>query len=184
MKFITLSQKQVMHTTAYTSIRDNHILISIRNPGLSLDLPKSPYCKATLVLNFEDKEDIAPNTTTFDADMAKQILDFVNAHCHKAGTIVVHCYAGVSRSVAVSSALSKILNHKDDNIYSIGTPNMLVYLTILQTYFSDKFSNKTYPAIHYHRNESLKACLTPIIYRIHEGKIRERQNYGVEEELQ
>ena len=174
MKFVTLSQKQVTQSSDYTGIKDNHLLISIRNPHQSLQLPASPYCKGTLVLNFEDFEDFNEDRVCFDVGMAKEILKFVDTHCHKVNTIVCHCWAGASRSVAVNSALSKILNNKDDDVWSHGVANSLVYVTILDTYFSDPQYNKTWPAMFYLRKKAMKMSLSPVMYKIGELKLQER----------
>jgi predicted protein tyrosine phosphatase len=73
----------------------------------------------------------------FDENMAQQILDFVTCFKDKVDMIVVHCEAGISRSAGVAGALSKILNGDDKYYFDHYLPNMLVYRTILNTYFKN-----------------------------------------------
>lgn len=172
MKFITLSQKQI--PTQYTIIRDSHILISINNYGEDFALPNIRTCKGILKLNFNDTEDITDKDVYFDMNMAKEILDFVDKHADAITLIVVHCGAGISRSTAVASALSKILNNSDDLIFSTKAPNMLVYTSLLEAYYMNKNYKSTWKKIFYLRDKSLKTSLDPVIYRIISYKVDKR----------
>lgn len=172
MRFIVLSQKEVLGTE-YTSIKEPHLLISIRNIGQELDLIKSPYCKSTLVLNFDDVEDINEKNY-FTMAQGREVIDFVNNHCHKADLIVCHCYAGISRSVAVASALSKIINHKDDMVYSVGFANSLVYIAVLESYFLERSPEKVWSNLHKLRIDSLKQTLSPQVFYIANRKMQLR----------
>lgn len=53
----------------------------------------------------DEWEGMTEKYTFFDENMAKQILDFVDALPPNIDTLVVHCYAGISRSAAVSRVL-------------------------------------------------------------------------------
>lgn len=169
MNFIFLSQKEVT-STSYTNIQSPHLLISIRNPKQELAIPKNHHCASKLVLEFEDVDVVDVERITFTHDLARRIINFVDAHCNKADTIVVHCTAGISRSPAVCAALSKILNNCDDNIFSRSVPNMLVYTTILEEYFETDNYNIKWPSIYYLRDKTLKQCLPLIVKKIHDNK--------------
>ena len=88
--------------------------------------------------------------------------------------IIVQCQAGLSRSVAVASALSKIINYTDDGIYTKGIPNMFVYTTILDTFFSNPNWLGEYPKISYKRTQSMSQYLTPATVRLNAVKERKR----------
>ena len=172
MKFKILAEKQI--PTDYLNIRENHLLISISNVNHKVEIPKNLYRKALLQLEFDDVEDLDEKSRYFDMGLADDILHFVNKHISEAGLIVIHCGAGVSRSVAVASALSKILNNKDDDMFTLGIPNMLVYTSILEAYFSCKDYNTKWAKIFYVRDSVLKRLLSPVLYRILQFKINKR----------
>lgn len=173
MKFITLSEKEI--STTYLSIRNPHLLISISNPGPDVAIPSTPYCKGILRLKFHDVEDVTTKEIFFDHNMGREILDFVDEGISNVNTIVVHCGAGLSRSIATASALSKIINYRDDDIFSKGIPNMMVYLTILSEYFNERQIRTKWSRIFYVRNENLKQLLNPMIYKILDYKVRKRE---------
>lgn len=173
IQFLTFSETTIQSPT-YTQYMVPHILISVTNPGVNIELPNTHHCKQILRLQFVDKEDYSTDEICFDKDMAKQILDFVNNYSNIITSIVVHCSDGTSRSVAIAAALSKIINHRDDGVYSLGVPNMLVYLTILEKYFTTPSYNKAWPKLHYLREEGLKECLTPQLRKIAEHKLNKR----------
>lgn len=92
------------------------IMISIVDPGSPLEF-SSKY-EDILRLEFSDIENSSylnpewiekNNIKLFNKDMADQILSFFDKHKNNIDTLVVHCYAGVSRSAAVASALCR--NH-------------------------------------------------------------------------
>ena len=173
MHFVTFSEKELTQTSKYTDFSEPHLLISITNPNHKVIIPKSHYCKQILHLQFLDVEDIGNDS--FNYDIAHGLLDFVDAHISTASAIVVHCGAGVSRSVAVASALSKIINHTDDNIFSYGIPNMLTYITILDAYFMDKHIDNRWSSIYYHRDKNLKNRLDANVNRLREYNVKKRK---------
>lgn len=173
MKFITFSKKEM--ESKYFNVSVNHLLISINNPNEETHIHNNRYCKDILKVNFLDIEDIDNNEVYFDRSIARDILNFIDKNCTDVDTIVVHCGTGISRSVAVASALSKIINHKDDNIFSYGIPNMLVYITLLDEYFSNRNLDTEWHNIWYKRNFSLRNLLNAVVYKISEHKQRKRK---------
>ena len=165
MNFKVFSENQ-MKSQEYSSICVPHILISIFNPGDRVPIFTSKLCKSVLELDFHDVEDITKDKVHFDMSMADKIIDFVNKNLVGTQLIVIHCQAGVSRSVAVASALSKILNHVDDDIFSKGSPNMLVYLSILEAYFSDKHAKSKWSKIYYARQDGIRIVAGAVIARL------------------
>jgi len=79
----------------------------------------------------------------FDKPHAKQIIEFVNKHKDNVGLICVNCYAGISRSAGIASALSVIVNgpRSDEWIYQSPKyyPNPLVYNILLGEHFPNGY---------------------------------------------
>lgn len=171
MDFLTMSLEDVTRSSKYVSLLEPHLLISIRSRGQKVDIPKNHYKQSELILEFDDVQMVNINDTFFDADVARKILNFVDAHCSKANLIVCHCYAGLSRSAAVCAALSKILNNTDDHIFANKMPNMLVYCSLLEEYFLTPDYDKVYRAIWYLRERSLKRHMSPMMVRLAQSRI-------------
>ena len=45
---------------------------------------------------------------------AKEIVEFIRTHSENADTLLIHCFAGISRSAAVGMIASKILGQTSD----------------------------------------------------------------------
>jgi predicted protein tyrosine phosphatase len=71
-------------------------------------------------LEFDDIVSFSPKMklTPFDTKMANELLSFIKAH--EGEEFVVHCDAGMSRSVAVGCFLRDDMDY-DMELYSIGT---------------------------------------------------------------
>lgn len=90
-----------------------------------------------LYLFFDDIDTTDTYLQEFQKDDAKDILDFVKRNLSLCDNIFVHCCAGISRSAGVAAALSKILSGDDEYYFKRYCPNMLVYRTILNHYYSE-----------------------------------------------
>jgi len=154
VKFLVLSRREVETDWVQNKIDEPHILISIFDDDGKPNLPDNKYRKDTLYLMFHDidvrhidtlnsRED-RNEYVLFNEDFARNILNFVEKHIKDIDLIVVHCHAGVCRSVACASALSKILNNEDDKIFKSGVPNILVYTTLLNKFWLSEYQ-KLYP---------------------------------------
>ena len=99
----------------------------------ALDFPKinKVQCIDLLQLVFEDLEYRRDTVDTFTPDHAKQICNFVDKVWDNIDLLMIHCYAGISRSPAVGKAISEVYQpeyaSKFDDIF---TPNQLVYETL------------------------------------------------------
>lgn len=170
MQFLTMNEKQIL-SNVYKGIKQKHIVISITQGGATnIKLPPNNARVSQLFLKFDDISGIDPNYLFFDESMAKDILEFVNNHINKVSLIIVNCQAGLSRSVAVASALSKIINYVDDAIFTKGIPNMFVYSTILETYFSNEDNRVIYSNIHNRRLQSMAEYLPPQVIKLNNIK--------------
>ena len=173
MKFLTLSEQQIK--TIYPSIKEKHILISISGTeDKEVQVPNNSSREGVLHLKFDDIEDIEERYTYFDRGNANEILEFVEKHCMHVPLIIVQCKAGLSRSVAVASALSKIINGRDDEVFTKGIPNMFVYTTLLDFFFANPAWQGTFPKISTLRNKMLSQFLTPALMRLNAAKQNRR----------
>jgi predicted protein tyrosine phosphatase len=133
--------------------KEPHIIISIRTPGDKVpDVKQNDNTVAVHYYEFPDLDNPPAIATVmafpqlkearlFDekmaVKMARQIQDAVDDGIDH---LVVHCFAGQSRSAAVAAAVAKYYNG-DDNEYFAGittpygrpryTPNMRVYTKLL-----------------------------------------------------
>lgn len=175
MNFLTLSEREILSPAVYNQVREKHIVISISgSEDKETVIPNNPNRAGKLHLKFDDVEDIQEQWIYFDRGCAEEILEFVERHCMAISLIVVQCQAGLSRSVAVASALSKIINGRDDAVFTKGIPNMFVYTTILDYFFANPNWSADYPKISTVRNKQLAQFLTPAMIRLYSAKTRKR----------
>ena len=110
-------------TYAIISIQDTH------TGGFGLAFTQSQYCKAVLTLYFDDVIREVEGAVLFTDDMARQIIDFIRRN-RTVDTLLIHCYAGQSRSRAVGAFAVKMLGGDNSRYFSQGSPNMYVYDTL------------------------------------------------------
>ena len=110
-------------TYAIISIQDTH------TSGFGLEFTQSQYCKAVLTLYFDDVIREVEGAVLFTDDMARQIIDFIRQN-RTVDTLLIHCYAGQSRSRAVGAFAVKMLGGDNSRYFSQGSPNMYVYDTL------------------------------------------------------
>lgn len=142
MEFKVLSENEIK----YFRTDKTHIVISIKSPGTqNAYLPHINSRIGTLWMTFNDLD---TNTLAlkgiklFDEHDAVEILTFVEGLKGLVKLIVCQCEAGRSRSVGIAGALSKIYNGDDSYFFKHYTPNMLVYRTILETYYNAYPNNR------------------------------------------
>lgn len=81
-------------TYAVISIQDTH------TDGFGIRFCENKFCKGVLTLYFDDIEKEIEGAVLFSDEQAGQIIDFILEH-KNVDTLLVHCYAGQSRSRAV-----------------------------------------------------------------------------------
>lgn len=111
---------------------DNYAIISIQDThtgGFGVTFTPSQYCQDVLTLYFDDVIREVDGAVLFTDEMAKQIIDFIKKN-RKVETLLVHCYAGQSRSRAVGAFAVKMLGGDNSRYFSQGNPNMHVYDTL------------------------------------------------------
>lgn len=98
------------------------------------------HLKQALNLHFIDLDDPVKHKdkrliTDEDVEKIKEFMEELIKK-NEIKTLIIHCWAGVSRSAAVAAAILKVYTGNDDQIFKSGTyaPNMYVYHKILEGY--------------------------------------------------
>ena len=81
-------------------------------------------------LVFEDTWE-AETDGSFNAGLAQEVLEFVEAMWNRVELFLIHCEVGMSRSPAVAAALSRIHYNDDGRWFEMYFPNPLVYRLLL-----------------------------------------------------
>ncbi len=109
---------------AVISIQDSH------TKGFGVQFQKNVFCKDVLTLLFDDIVTEVEGAVLFQDAMADRILDFADAN-QEVDTLLVHCYAGQSRSKAVGKFLYDVYHKKYPSLVletaETGVPNEYVY---------------------------------------------------------
>lgn len=113
-------------TFAVISIQDSH------TDGFGITFSENQYCKAVLTLKFDDINRPVDGAQIFTEEMAKQIIRFIRKH-KEVDTLLIHCYAGQSRSRAVGAFAVKFLGGDNSVYFKKYNPNEYVYELLLQT---------------------------------------------------
>ena len=108
---------------------DSYVVISIQDShtgGFGFTLTENRYCMGVLTLLFDDIVREVDGTVLFSEEMAAQIIQFIREH-RTVDTLLVHCYAGQSRSLAVGAFAVKMLGGDNSAYFKHYNPNMYVY---------------------------------------------------------
>ncbi|MCR4646857.1 MAG: hypothetical protein K5695_15865 [Oscillospiraceae bacterium] len=110
--------------------RDTYAVISIQDShtqGFGVQFTENRYCKGVLTLFFDDIFTEVEGAVLFTDEMADRILDFIEQHKRSVDTLLVHCYAGQSRSRAVGAFAVEFLGGDNSKYFEEGTLNQYVY---------------------------------------------------------
>lgn len=102
--------------TEYPEKTDTYVAISIQDTcdgGFGFELKKSKYCKDVLTLYFDDIEEPVEGLCLMTQEQADAIFGFIIKYCGKVDTLLIHCFAGLSRSMAVGVFASDVLRIKN-----------------------------------------------------------------------
>ena len=116
---------------------DTLAIISIQKSadgGYGFRFVENSRCKGVLTLLFDDIERPADGLVLFSEEQARQIIDFIRAHRRDADTLLIHCYAGQSRSRAVGAFAVKMLGGNNAAYFQNASPNRYVYDTLLRVW--------------------------------------------------
>lgn len=114
-------QGALTDTYAVISIQDSH------TGGFGVTFAENQLCKGVLTLYFDDIITEVDGAVLFDDDMAESIIDFIELHKTKVDTLLVHCYAGQSRSRAVGAFAVEMLGGDNRKYFEDGVPNQYIY---------------------------------------------------------
>lgn len=114
--------------------KDTYAIISIQDThtgGFGVAFTENRFCKGVLTLHFDDIVRETDGAVLFTDEMAEKIIAFVQAH-KQADTLLIHCYAGQSRSRAVGAFVVKMMGKDNAKYFTTGCPNQYVY-DVLET---------------------------------------------------
>lgn len=110
-------------TYAVISIQDTH------TGGFGVEFTENAFCHGVLTLGFDDVTGPVDGAVAFSREMAEEIIDFVLIH-RDCDTLLLHCYGGQSRSMAVGAFVVKMLGGDNSRYFAEANPNRLVYDTL------------------------------------------------------
>ena len=128
------------------ALTDSYIVISIQDShtgGFGIKFEENQFCKGVLTLYFDDIVTEVDGAVLFDDDMADQIIDFIELKKSKVDTLLIHCYAGQSRSRAVGAFAVKMLGGDNSKYFIKNAPNMYVY-DVLEATWIRRISQKLF----------------------------------------
>ena len=122
----------------------NWAVISISDPTMRKEVKLNPNWRYKLELDFHDIDTEFKGFTLFNTDMAKQIIDYVKDMISKdIDVIVVHCWAGQSRSKAVAKFISDYFGYLTTYPIKWDEPyNKHVYNILQETYNGGSIKSK------------------------------------------
>ena len=101
----------------YPEESDSYAVISIQDTkdgGFGFELKENRYCKAVLTVYFDDIEKPQPDLKMMSHSQAEEITEFIRAHSDEVDTLLIHCFAGISRSAAVGMIAREIFCQTSD----------------------------------------------------------------------
>lgn len=103
--------------TEWPEKTDKYAAISIQDTrcGFGFELKTNKYCKDVLTLYFDDIKEPEHGLKLITPNQAKDIVMFIKKHENDVDTLLIHCFAGVSRSKAVGAFANELLNIPSNN---------------------------------------------------------------------
>ena len=92
--------------------QDSYAVISIQDihcGGFGIEFSENEFCKGVLTLHFDDIVSEVEGAELFGEEQAGRIIDFITAQKPLVDTLLVHCYAGQSRSRAVAAFAAELI---------------------------------------------------------------------------
>lgn len=99
-------------STDFAKKTDKYAAISIQDTfcgGYGFELRENKYCKDVLTLYFDDIEEQTHGLRLITDDQTLAICRFIKEHESDVDTLLIHCFAGVSRSRAVGVFAAEVL---------------------------------------------------------------------------
>lgn len=114
-------------TYAVISLQDSH------NGGFGLCFDRNEFCRDVLTIRVDDVWRAVDDRILFNESMAEDIIAFIDRN-RDVDTLLVHCYAGKSRSLAVGAFAVKFLGKDNSAFFNGRSPNMHIYNTLVKVY--------------------------------------------------
>ena len=124
----------------FAQLTDSYAVISIQDThtgGFGLEFRENAFCKGVLTLYFDDIVREVEGAMLFSPRQASYIIDFIRGH-QDVDTLLVHCYGGLSRSLAVGAFAVRMLGEDDSEYFRQGNPNRHVYDTLMRVWEENK----------------------------------------------
>ena len=116
---------------------DTYAVISLQDSytggGFGFTFNRTGFCRDVLTLYVDDVVQPTDGAVLFSEEHAAQIIAFIQKN-RGVDTLLVHCYAGQSRSRAVAAFAVKMLGADNRAYFEGGNPNMYIYRTLTETY--------------------------------------------------
>lgn len=126
------------------SLTDTYAVISIQDShmnGFGFQFTENQFCKGVLTLKFDDIVKELDEAVIFNDDIADTIIEFIQKHKKTVDTLLIHCYAGQSRSRAVGAFAVEMLGGDNSRYFEEGTPNMYIYDVLEAAWLRYQLSN-------------------------------------------
>ena len=97
--------------TEYPKYSDTYAVISIQDTpdgGFGFEFRENKYCRGVLTLYCDDIEKPVSGLHLLNHSQALEMVRFIRAHEHDVDTLLIHCFAGLSRSAAVGMIAHEI----------------------------------------------------------------------------
>lgn len=136
MRITVLSRNEMRLYCNVMIKKENKLVISINDfvdgPLHALEL-NSHLFEHIVTQCFDDVSRPREGYTLISDEQAAEIADAVFKYKDKVDEIIIHCYAGISRSAAIAAAISKYLTGDNTEYFNYRkyTPNPLVYRKVL-----------------------------------------------------
>ena len=150
--------------TEYPARTDTYAVISIQDTaygGFGFELKENEYCKGVLTLYFDDIEKPQHGAQLFTNEQAAEIIRFLLSYAYKVDTLLLHCFAGISRSKAVERFAREMFSLPSMNDYFY---NEYVYSTLNRVWSEEHL--QSFAIIFLHARDSAEQC----VRRLHEAK--------------
>lgn len=140
MNIRILSRYEMYTRKVDPELLNNFKVISINDPGDPLVFQDDPRVLSLVFHDVEPDQNIEPifgkSCVLFDEDHAEAIIDFLG-ECSPLDNLLVHCFAGISRSGAVGTFAREMFNVDYDRFRSMNpriVPNTHILRTLSDTY--------------------------------------------------
>lgn len=117
---------------------DSYAVISIQDShteGFGVTFSKNQFCKDVLTLQFDDIIRPVEGAQIFTKEMAEQIINFILDN-KDVDSLLIHCYAGQSRSRAVGAFAIWLLAGDNSAYLEQYNLNEYVYDILMQAFLS------------------------------------------------